>query len=181
GKTQVYRSTNSGTDWTQVGNLNGDYLVDLAYAPSNPNYIYAMSPSSFFASTNGNTFNQRTNFPPSLSATAMAVSNTNPNKLWVTSSGYSDGEKVYVSNDGGVTWTNYSTGLPNLPVNCIVYQNGSNDALYVGTDVGIYYRNSAMSSWQPFFNGLPNVIVNELEIQYSSGKIRAATYGRGLW
>jgi len=88
---------------------------------------------------------------------------------------------VYVSNDAGVTWTNYSTGLPNLPVNCIVYQNGSNDALYVGTDVGIYYRNNAMSSWQPFFNGLPNVIVNELEIQYSSGKIRAATYGRGLW
>ena len=29
--------------------------------------------------------------------------------------------------------------------------------------------------------GLPNVIVNELEIHYGSGKIRAATFGRGVW
>ena len=28
---------------------------------------------------------------------------------------------------------------------------------------------------------MPNVIVSELEIQYSSNKLIAATYGRGLW
>jgi hypothetical protein len=28
---------------------------------------------------------------------------------------------------------------------------------------------------------MPNVVVNELEIQYSANKLRAATYGRGLW
>ena len=28
---------------------------------------------------------------------------------------------------------------------------------------------------------MPNVIVNELEIQYQSNKLFAATYGRGLW
>ncbi|MBI4647289.1 MAG: SprB repeat-containing protein, partial [Bacteroidia bacterium] len=38
-----------------------------------------------------------------------------------------------------------------------------------------------MNSWVAFDNGLPNVIVNELEIYYSANKIRAATYGRGLW
>ena len=38
-----------------------------------------------------------------------------------------------------------------------------------------------MANWQTFDAGLPNVIVNELEIQYSSGRLRAATYGRGLW
>lgn len=28
---------------------------------------------------------------------------------------------------------------------------------------------------------LPNVVVTDLQIQYMKGKIRAATYGRGLW
>ncbi len=48
-------------------------------------------------------------------------------------------------------------------------------------DVGIYYTDSTLSNWQPFDQGLPNVIVNELEIQYGAGKLRAATYGRGIW
>jgi len=30
-------------------------------------------------------------------------------------------------------------------------------------------------------NGLPNVIVNELEINYNTQKIVAATFGRGVW
>ena len=38
-----------------------------------------------------------------------------------------------------------------------------------------------MNAWAAFNSGLPNVRVDELEIQYSVGKIRAATYGRGLW
>ena len=83
--------------------------------------------------------------------------------------------------DAGLTWSNYSTGLPNRPVNCILYQEASNDGLYVGTDVGIYFIDNAAASWQPFFTGLPNVDVEEMEIAYSIGKIRAATNGRGLW
>ncbi|MBC7872868.1 MAG: hypothetical protein H7Y01_02670, partial [Ferruginibacter sp.] len=185
GKDQVYRSRDGGLIWTQVGSVSAGeiYMRALAYAPSNPDYIYASFLLQFFSTTDGNTFTNRTGTLPVGSATIayIAVSNTNPNKVWVTFSGYADGEKVYMSDDAGVTWTNYSAGLPNLPANCIVYQNGSNDALYVGTDVGVYYRNNSMSSWQPFFDGLPNVIVNELEIHYGAGKIRAATYGRGLW
>ena len=38
------------------------------------------------------------------------------------------------------SWSNISTGLPNLPVNCVIYSNNSNDAIYAGTDVGVYYR-----------------------------------------
>ena len=52
---------------------------------------------------------------------------------------------------------------------------------YIGTDVGVYYKDNTMTEWVPFNNGLPNVIVNELEIHYSEGTISAATYGRGVW
>jgi hypothetical protein len=60
-------------------------------------------------------------------------------------------------------------------------KNSSNSSLYVGTDVGVYYRNSSNSSWTSYSTGLPNVVVNELEIQYTAQKLRAATYGRGVW
>ena len=38
-----------------------------------------------------------------------------------------------------------------------------------------------MDEWVDFSVGLPNVMVFELEINYMESKIKAATYGRGLW
>lgn len=185
GKAQVWRTTNSGAPFVQVGNVTGGAanITQLAYAPSNPNYIYVAKTNKVFVSTDGNTFTDRTGTLPiaSASITDITVSNTDPNKVWVTFSGYSAANKVWFSADAGLTWSNYSTGLPNIPVNCIVYQNSSNDAIFVGTDIGIYFIDNANASWQPFFDGLPNVDVQELEIVYSIGKIRAATNGRGLW
>ena len=38
-----------------------------------------------------------------------------------------------------------------------------------------------VTDWQPFCAGLPNVQVTDLEINYCAGKLRAGTWGRGLW
>ncbi|HXC04872.1 MAG TPA: hypothetical protein VNZ86_08980, partial [Bacteroidia bacterium] len=99
----------------------------------------------------------------------------------VSISSYAAGEKVYNSNDGGMTWTNFSGTLPNIPVNCLVHETGGNNGLYAGTDVGVYYINGTMSDWMLYSSGLPNVVVTDLEIQKSAGKLRAGTFGRGLW
>jgi len=71
--------------------------------------------------------------------------------------------------------------LPNMPVNTIAYEKSAKNALYVGTDAGVYYRNDTLSHWVPYKSGLPNVIVDDLQIQYPSKTISAATYGRGIW
>jgi hypothetical protein len=113
--------------------------------------------------------------------TAITVSATDSAKVWVSMSGYIAGNKVWYSPDAGQTWSNYSTGIPNFPVNTIVYQKNSLNGMYAGTDIGVYYRNDTLPSWQPFKANLPNVDVQELEIIYSLNKIRAATNGRGLW
>ena len=185
GKDQVFRSRDGGGSWAQVGTVSGGSgsIIALAYGPADSTHIYAAKSDKFYASTNGNTFTDRTAGLPvaSASITYIAVSNIDANKVWVSFSGYSAANKVWYSADAGATWTNYSTGLPNLPVNCIARQNGTNDALYIGTDVGVYYRDNTLSSWTSYSTGLPNVIVRELEIHYASNKIRAATYGRGLW
>jgi PKD repeat protein len=180
GKSEVYRSTNAGSTWSTVGSIGtSSSLKKLAYAPSNPNYIYATNGGSLWVSTNGTSFTLRPS--PPVYITSMAVDPANPDIMWITSSGYTSGNKVYVTTNAGVSWQNYSTGLPNVPCNAIVYQSGTNDALYVGTDIGVFYRDSSMSSWIGYSNGFPNVVVAELEIQVSAGKLRAATYGRGLW
>jgi photosystem II stability/assembly factor-like uncharacterized protein len=181
GKDSVYRSVDAGATWQSMPGANSFLNFNsIACSPTNANYIYASTGYNFFACTNGNSFTQRIfSFPGYISS--IAVSNVNPEKVWVALSGYSSGNKVYASTDAGVTWTDWSDGLPNLPLNCIVYHNNSNDKLYVGMDIGIYFRDASMPSWENFSNGLPNVQIRELEINYASNKMRAATYGRGLW
>lgn len=185
GKANLYQSTNSGTTWTALGATTGGTgnFVQCHYARSNPAYIYAIKQNAVFRSTNGGTsFTNVTGTLPTTAAMSyIYTSTTDPTRVYVTYSGYVSGTKVYMSTDAGATWTNYSTGLPNLPVNCIVYQNATPNGVYVGTDVGVYYRDDNNATWVNFFTGLPNVIVDELEIQYTVGKIRAATYGRGIW
>ncbi len=182
GKSQVYQTSNGGTTWSQLGTISGasGNIISMAYAPSNTQIIYVATSDQMYKTINGGT--TWTLIGTSTERiTYIAVSQTNSQVLWETNSGYGAGDKVWKSINGGTSWTNYSGTLPNIPVNCIVYENGSNDGLYIGTDVGVYYRNATMSDWVIFNTGLPNVVVNELEISYNNSKIWAATFGRGLW
>ncbi|MFH1321217.1 MAG: PKD domain-containing protein [Bacteroidota bacterium] len=183
GYEEVYKTTDGGDNWTTISSFSGGYSFRaLALAPSDDNFIYASNYFDIWKTANGGaSWTDITSVLSPYIITYITVSQTDPNKIWVTLSGFSSGKKVYMSTNGGNSWINYSTGIPNIPVNCIVYENNSYDALYIGTDLGVYYRNNSMSEWIEFTDGLPNVIVNELEIHYDSKKIRAGTYGRGLW
>lgn len=185
GYQQIYKSLNKGTTWTQMGTITGSPLfLYIAAAPSNSLVLYASSNSALFRTTNGGTTwgSISTGLPTgSAQITQVAVDNTNANNVFVTFSGYSAGNKVFASTNGGTSWTNISAGLPNLPANCVVYQKNSNSAIYVGTDVGVYYKDGSMTAFTPFMTGLPNVVVNDFEIYYPTNKLRAGTYGRGVW
>jgi len=94
---------------------------------------------------------------------------------------------VYKSIDMGNNWTNMTEEFPDVTINSIVFDTaGEEEALYIGTDMGIFYRDANMTEWIPFNNGFPNSArVTELEIYYaedhSQSRLKAATYGRGLW
>jgi len=185
GYDEVYRSTSGGAVWDSISyNVSGGQAIkSIALAPSDENYIYAASYSKIKVTKDAG--QSWTYIKPGLAnynMTDITVSNSNPDRAWVTFSDYNSTHKVYETNDAGSSWTNISgSDLPGLPVNCIVYQGGANDDLYIGTDIGVYYKNSTMSEWIPFNDGLPNVIVKELEIHYNKGTISAATFGRGVW
>ncbi len=198
GYENVYKSTNSGYSWSRLGTAKGSgSMIELELAPSNTNYIYYIKQywnGSTMSYTVGMTPNGGSSWydigsglPLSSAApNSIAVSYTDPQHVWVTFSGYSAGNKVFESTDGGQSWTNVSGNLPNVPVTAIVYQKGTDDGIYVGTDAGVYYKDNSMSDWQDFSTGLPNTIVRELEIYYdennpANSRLRAATYGRSVW
>jgi len=111
----------------------------------------------------------------------IAAHTTNPLEAYVCCGGYNSTQKVFYTTDGGVNWYNLSAGLPNTPINDIIYQNGSDGGYYAATDIGVYYINNNMFFWMPFRNGMPSVVVTELDINYSQNKLYASTYGRGAW
>ncbi|MBL0097483.1 MAG: hypothetical protein IPP46_14105 [Bacteroidetes bacterium] len=180
------KSIVGGTQGSYV-NMTANSLIFIKafdVSKADTNFQYAASIDTMIRTTNNGA--NWTIITPGLPVSAAAISYitcspSNPNKVWVTFSGYSAGNKVYMSNDGGSNWINYSGTLPNIPVNCMVYLEGSNDEMYIGTDFGVFYRNALLPDWISYNTGLPNVIVGHLDIHYNTMKLRAGTYGRGLW
>jgi len=111
----------------------------------------------------------------------IAVSPNDPEVVWVTYSNFMADNKVFKTYDGGENWINITGDLPNFPVNCIVYQVGTDDGVYIGMDVGVFYIDNNLNNWFDVSNGLPNVVVTDLEIQYMDNKLVACTHGRGVW
>lgn len=190
GYKNIWRSTNSGTSWSKrTTNLTGGVNIrHIAVAPNSATTVYVCSDADLstgnrlYKTTDGfSTFTTLTN-PTNVGRIAwITIDNTNANNIWVAITGYNAGQKVFKSTTGGTSWTNVSGTLPNIPANCVTYSNGSNGGVYLGMDVGVYYRDNTMSDWVLFSAQLPNVEIADLEIQYSLGKVRAATYGRGVW
>lgn len=183
GRSQMFRSTNSGATWTALTATGGSgTIIEFAIAPSNNQVIFVIQGTSVFKTTNAGTSWTNITAGISGSPTYIAFDPTDANNAWVTVSGYSAGNKVFVTTNGGTTWTNVSSNLPNLPANCIVYEPGTSDRIYVGMDVGVYYKDNSTANWTLYNTGLPNVPIADLEMSPANpGKIFAATYGRGAW
>lgn len=186
----VYKTINGGTTWTNKG-ANGRWA--MITCPSNSNRIYAAGGDSWNDGGNqsgkkmyrsddqGDNWTEiqdNTGFAATITKiTSIGVDPGNSLRVWATLGGFTDGQKVYYSNNGGDTWQNITGSLPNLPVNCLVID--ANLDAYIGTDVGVFYKSFTMSDWQPFYNYLPRVPVTQLHIR--NGKIYASTFGRGIW
>lgn len=178
GWTGFYKSINSGNAWTLLsGATITAALDDIAIAPSDTNYIYTSRSSILYVSTDaGATWVTRT-APGVISD--ICVHRTIPGKIYITTTGSSN--NVYVSADAGASFTVISAGLPLVAARSIVIENNGVNGLYVGMNTGVYYKNDTMSTWLNYTANLPTVAVNELDIQYSAGKLRVGTYGRGVW
>jgi len=186
GYVDLWKTTNRGNSFTKIGDFSGDKLKSLAICQSDPDVIVAGTNYILYKTTDGGaTWTTVTsNLPTPI--TYVTIKDSDPNTIWATISNYS-GQNVYKTTDGGTNWTNISAGLPSIPANTIVQNtlNSEEEELYVGTDAGVYMK-LGTEDWTAFSTGFPNVVVDELEIYYDAdnnldSKLRAATFGRGLW
>ncbi len=174
----VYKSTNGGNSWTYIssGSINED-LDNLVIAPSDPNFIYASVENILYRSSNGGSSWTSVNAGGYISD--IYVSESNPQKIWIARSTTSG--QVRVSENMGTTFTDLSEGLPSLQARCLVVDEtvGGNDGIFVGMNIGVYYRSSG--AWGLYEEGIPLVAIRDIELVKSASVIRVATYGRGVW
>ncbi len=171
----------SGSNWIQqsTNSLGSGSVEVIAIDPSNDFIMYVANNNILYKSTDkGVTFTTAYGAPDNI--TSVDVHSTDSNRVYLTTSGIT-GEALQ-STDGGFTFVSISEGLPDIGKNVIVHQGrNSSNPLYLGTSLGVYYRDDTMSQWEPFDTNLPNVAVTDLEVNLEDAKIVAATYGRGIW
>ena len=186
----IKASSASSVSWTQLSNnllgSNSNTIRVLEQSPADPDILYfSRVDSRLFRCDNlqspSPSFTNLTGLPTPTWPVDIEAHPTDPAQVWVVQS-----NGVFHSSNKGGSWTDVTGSLPNVSVNCIVFDETSNGDLYVGTDLGVYYKGTTMSDWVPFNNGLPfSVEVTELEIYYdvqrSKSRLKASTYGRGLW
>lgn len=101
----------------------------------------------------------------------------------VVSLGIMDDDDVYKafkSTDGGISWTNYSDGLP--PYQTFgVWRIANTSGLLLASIEGLYYRNDRMEAWQKLSGKIPSVAIRDIVVDEKNRKIYAATYGSGMW
>ncbi len=183
GGTNVVKSTNSGTSFSTISSFATTVgtLVSIDVAKSAPQTILAASATSLMKTTNGGTnwTNISSTLPSAAAIQSVYFDPTDANKIYLAFASYA-GDAVFYSSNGGTVWTNISAGLPSVPVSCFVIQANNGD-LYCGTDLGVYLRAAGASTWTDFTAGMPGVPVRDLDIYAATGKIRAATFARGIW
>jgi photosystem II stability/assembly factor-like uncharacterized protein len=189
----VYKATDNGNTWTSISNFTSfsatSKLRYLAVAPQDSNVIYVGNTNFdkyFFTNNEGATWNP---FTPPITFGGSYLSNIaihpqDISKILITKDGYYDKDKFYLSSDKGMTWKNLSYNLPNVPLLCMVLDNGvdtNNITYYVGTTIGVYYMHEKDTVWQYFGTGLPRSNINELVIRKLDRKLVACTGGRGIY
>jgi len=191
GFSSIFKSFDQGDSWFNAGG-SGNWA--MTSCPSNQNRMYAAGGPGYTPSASGkvwvsnnhglswDSIHANPGFPDFTSGTKITDIGVNPEnsaQVFVTFGGFTDGIKVYRSISTGSSWTDWSGSLPNVPINCIAVDHSQN--VYVGTDIGVFYRSQTMDDWMPYKNGLPNVPVTEFVLDESNNYISCSTFGRGIW
>ncbi|TXH30868.1 MAG: T9SS type A sorting domain-containing protein [Cyclobacteriaceae bacterium] len=107
---------------------------------------------------------------------------TNEQNIIVVYSNYGV-NNVWVTTNGGTTWTAIDGNLPDMPVRWAMFYPGDNTKAIIATETGIWQTsliNGASTVWDPE-TGFPNVRTDMLQYRASDGLLAAATHGRGLF
>ncbi|MBL0336020.1 MAG: T9SS type A sorting domain-containing protein [Chitinophagaceae bacterium] len=90
---------------------------------------------------------------------------------------------IYVTTNGGTTWTACDGNLPDMPVRWALFHPDSDTKAIIATETGVWETdllNGASTVWVPNTT-FPNVRTDMLRYRSSDRTIAAGTHGRGVW
>jgi hypothetical protein len=180
----VRRSEDFGSSHTLLGAPSFSGTMQLAeLAQNNSDIMIVTRNSSIEKSVNGGvTFSNIKGTLPNHAIQDVAFDPMNDDRIIVVNASYqNNGQKVYLSEDGGSTWSNITFNIGDIPVHSVVIDHTVSANIYLGTEVGVYTKPLSSNVWSLYSTDLPNTTVEELEINFGANTIKGATWGRGLW
>ncbi len=107
----VFKTTDAGATWTQT---KSGTFKDIVFKPGNPDIIYAVKGGSLYKSTNAGTdWEQLTNGLAGGDRATIAVTEANPNVIYLIQTEGSSFKGLYKSANEGASFTEQST-TPNI-------------------------------------------------------------------
>ena len=206
GTYKVYTTTNGGTSWNStLTDLSGDgpggqgsiggVVSALAISKSAPStwyagtgFIYsgygsgtgATSTKVWVTTNSGTRWDTISKSPlPNRYVRAIGIDPGNANRAFVCYSGYGTGH-IFRTINKGLTWTDVSANLPDIPVNAIVIDPANTSHYIIGTDIGIFETFDDAADWIQQNSGLANAPVIDLDLR-GDQYLFASTHGRGMF
>ena len=190
GSDVLYRSANSGATVAKVSQEPIQAAVAISaigIAPQDDNVrIVGENNGNLFGTSTGSSVLVNLDALGAVPNNFIARAVVDPNSTttaYVTLSAFGVTNVWKTTNLSAVnpTWTAAAGGLPQVPVSAFVIDPQNSNALYAGTDIGVYQSLDGGASWLPFGTGLPRVAVFDAEISNVHRILRIATHGRGLY
>jgi photosystem II stability/assembly factor-like uncharacterized protein len=184
----IFKTTNAGSNWSAV-NYAG-VIASLVIDPREPTIAYAGAegfeyfgdyPGSVAKTTDGGASWQKTSPDAIDSVCVVRVDPVASSNVYIATCPYIFGEgsnkppDVLRSEDGGVSWTSASEGLPGGTAQSLALDPRVSGTLYAGTAEGVYRSRDGGRSWTPFSQRLAGVPITSLAIDDSGSRLHAGT------
>ncbi|MDQ2757712.1 MAG: hypothetical protein M3Y71_14320 [Actinomycetota bacterium] len=116
----------------------------------------------------------------------IAVDKSNWRVAYISYGGFSAATpkrrgQVFATTDGGLTFTDVTANLPDIPVNSVTIDPSDGRTVYVGTDTGAFVSTNGGGRWTRLGRGIPQVAIWQLDYDATNGVMLAATHGRGAY
>ncbi len=86
---------------------------------------------------------------------------------------------IYRTHDGGATWKETVSGLPDAPVNAVREDPVRKGLLFAATELAVYVSFNDGDNWQPLRLNMPATSIRDLVIH--DDDLVVGTHGRGFW
>lgn len=208
---EIYKTSNAGDLWTDIGHTqipgtanpptptvppspgisaarifrDTPHGIGVSPTPDGQNHIAVVCNGGFVVVTHngGATWTQA-----ALIGTVPGWQGFNSNAEWadnttlyIASESPISASRISKSTDGGLTFVNASTSLPDVPVSRLAVSPVDKNTVFAATFLGVYRTTDGGAHWSRFGAGLPFVEVDDIYIAPDASFLRVASFGRGVW